>query len=215
MSIFFASLFFVCAALAAAFAAIASAYTDFLYKENPAILSFPADIERRGRFRLPFLAVAFALFLFATGLSAANLPLFLFKNVVAIFMLVVICTDFEQQVIFDKIMLPFVLLSLPFFLAGFLPVADHVLAAVLAGGAFLILAIITKGGIGGGDIKLIFALGLYFGSSKLLSIIICATVLGGFAAVFALLFGETKRGEYIAYGPYFAATALLFAFLTH
>ena len=78
---------------------------------------------------------------------------------------------------------------------------------------FLALAVLTKGGIGGGDIKLVAALGLWLGSDMLMTVVIAGIVLGGMAALIMLATGKRKKGDYFAYGPYFTISALLFTLL--
>ena len=75
-------------------------------------------------------------------------------------------------------------------------------------GIFLLFAILTRGGIGGGDIKLIGALGLWLGTEKLLLVIFLGCLLGGLFALLALLTGRKKRGEAIPYAPGFTLAAL-------
>ena len=76
-----------------------------------------------------------------------------------------------------------------------------------------VLAVLTKGGIGGGDIKLVAALGLWLGSDMLMTVVIAGIVLGGMAALIMLATGKRKKGDYFAYGPYFTISALLFTLL--
>lgn len=87
------------------------------------------------------------------------------------------------------------------------------MAAAVGGIVFLVLAVLTKGGIGGGDIKLVAALGLWLGSDMLMTVVIAGIVLGGMAALIMLATGKRKKGDFFAYGPYFTISALLFTLL--
>ena len=49
-----------------------------------------------------------------------------------------------------------------------LNVQENVTSALIGGGVFLLLAIVSKGSLGGGDVKLIAALGLWLGVEKLI-----------------------------------------------
>ena len=73
---------------------------------------------------------------------------------------------------------------------------------------FFILTLLTKGAIGGGDIKLIAALGLWLGVRPLLSVIAYGFMAGGVAALFLLVTKQKKRSDYFAYGPYFALSGI-------
>ena len=124
-------------------------------------------------------------------------------------------TDFEQYVIFDKMLLPFALLSLPFIITLNFSVVNHFSAAIFGGGIFFILMLISKNGLGGGDVKLIFVLGLWLGVEGLISVFLSGTILAGISAMILLLTKIKNRHDVFAYGPYFCISAgglLLFDF---
>jgi len=101
-------------------------------------------------------------------------------------------------------LLPFVLLGLAYTMHMELPLANHIAAALGGGLLFFILTVVTKGAIGGGDIKLIASMGLWLGVRPMLSVITYGFISGGLAALFLLLTKQKKRHSYFAYGPYFA-----------
>ncbi len=185
---------------------ISSQWIHSLYLNQPNTLSYPQSIKKRSFFRKPFLSIiSTVLALFCLSLS---LPILIHHLILIYFLLLTICTDFEQHVIYDRMLLPFGILSFPMILLLELPLTDYLIAAFAGGGLFLLLAVLTRGGIGGGDIKLVFVLGLWLGTRLLTGTIILGFCLGGIAALLFLLTGQKKRKEYLAYGPYFAAAAL-------
>ena len=122
--------------------------------------------------------------------------------------------DLREQLIYRRHLLP---LALCGFIAALLSAPEGQLMArafdsLLAGTtgflSFLLLAVLTGGGIGGGDIKLMGALGLWLGTEKLLLVALAGCLLGGLFALFALLTGRKKRGEAIPYAPGFTLAAL-------
>ena len=117
-------------------------------------------------------------------------------------------TDFEQYVIFDKMLIVFAIIGLTAIYNLNLPLTDRLIAALAGGGFFLLLAIVSKGAIGGGDIKLMFVLGIYFGIDNLLTICIAGFILSGTMAAILLAVKLKQRGSYIAYSPYFTLSAL-------
>ena len=188
-------------------------WIDRLYAQSVSILSFPTAIKKRSLFRRKGLAFLLG-FLFAfTALNHPGIPpLSLYFQLAFVYLLVLYtCTDFEQQVIFDNMLLPFALLGGIYTTTMGLPVFDHALAATAGGLSFLLLAILTRGGIGGGDIKLIASLGLWLGTKELLTITITGLILGGIAALLLLVTGKKKRNEYFAYGPYFTIVTIIVA----
>jgi leader peptidase (prepilin peptidase) / N-methyltransferase len=65
---------------------------------------------------------------------------------------------------------------------------------------FLILALLTRGGLGMGDVKLAGLLGLLLGTAVAPALFV-GTLAGGVASA-ALLARGRKRGTTLAYGPY-------------
>lgn len=186
----------------------ASEWMESLYRRERGILGFPA--AECPSWRRPFLAAGF--FLGALWLSGCSLSPgeFLARITLLFFLLLTICTDLEQHVIFDRMQLPFALLALPFFLLLDWQVLNHILAALAGGGIFLVLAGITRGGIGGGDIKLIFVLGLWLGAWKLFYIVQYGFLLSGVVAAVMLISGIWRHDQRLAYSPYFSAVAILY-----
>ena len=129
------------------------------------------------------------------------------RLILAYFLLMTMVTDLEQQLIFDRMQLLFAVLALPFLgLTG--QAAAHLLAALSGGGIFLLLSILMGGAIGGGDIKLMFVLGLWLGAEPLLAIAMGGFLLSGLVALVMLGTGRWRRDERFAYSPYFSLMAL-------
>lgn len=102
---------------------------------------------------------------------------------------------------------PFALSCLILSVALGLPLSDRLFSALVGGAFFLALMILTKNGIGGGDVKFVATLGLWLGSEGLMSTIFTASILGGTGALCLVLTGKKKRTDYFAYGPYFCIAA--------
>ncbi len=126
------------------------------------------------------------------------------------FLLVITFIDYDHQLILDKVLL---------FMAGAGALIEcltpsvgllSVLAGSLAGGGLLLLiAIASKGGMGGGDIKLATVLGIYLGAKLTLLALFLSFVIGGVVAVFILLLKRKGRRDCIPFGPFIAAGAFL------
>ena len=119
------------AALSLALSFFGSRWIEGLYGKNREILTFPDDVERRGRWRPYVLGVLFLAcgirFLFMTS----GLPLFFLLFLTALLILMTV-TDFEQYCLFDSMMIPLALGGMA--LTAVYPslFTDHALAA--AGG---------------------------------------------------------------------------------
>lgn len=87
-----------------------------------------------------------------------------------------------------------------------------VMAAVgmaVAGGIFLLLAILGRGALGLGDVKLAAAIGALAGYPVALVSLFVGIMAGGVAALFLLLTRRAGRKDTMAYGPYLALGAWL------
>lgn len=179
---------------------IGSFWIDKLYF-NSSDLSFPNEIASRSRFRKPFLFISLAILFNLTD----YLPI-----MAAIFLLVLMTlTDFEQYMLFDAMTLTLSVIGAIFSWQNSI-LQENFISAVIGGGIFFLLAIISKGSFGGGDIKLIFALGLLLGTENLLNVVLIGTIFGGISALIMIITKKKDRNSYFAYGPYFSLTAIYF-----
>ena len=178
-----------------------SLWIDKLYSQSTE-LTFPEEISSRARPR------KLTVFLSLSTLFSLTDNLW---TMASIFLLVLMTvTDFEQYMLFDAMTLPFALLGAFYVWQMNLNLQAHIAAALIGGGIFLLLAIVSKGSLGGGDVKLIAALGLWLDAQELISVVLIGTIVGGLAAVLMILTKQKNRSSYFAYGPYFALTAIYF-----
>jgi len=77
---------------------------------------------------------------------------------------------------------------------------ERVIGFISAGGVLLIIAVLT-GGLGGGDVKLMAAVGFYLGWKLTLWSMLLASVIGGFAGIMILASGKGKLKTEIPFGP--------------
>ena len=183
-----------------------SFWIDRLYKLSTDSLTFPNEIQSRSRFRKPLLLICISFCI--VNLINIPTPQIIYSIIAAYLLVLIMVTDFEQYVIFNKMLIPFALIGAVYIFHLNLPILNHLAAALLGGVIFLILALITKGGIGGGDIKLVAVLGLWFGIDDLLFIVVTASIMAGVAALIMIIFTKKSRRDYLAYGPYFSISAI-------
>ena len=194
--------------LSVLFTVMGSMLMDYLYARAPRdLLSFPEQVTTRAKYRKPLLFLLLTVYVGRACITVT--PPALFYLVIAIVCLSIItATDFEQYVIFDVMLVPFAATGILYTIHMGLPITGHIAASLGGGLVFLLLAIVTKGAIGGGDIKLIAAMGLWLGIRPLLSVIVYGFIAGGVAAFILLLTKQKSRHSYFAYGPYFALSGL-------
>ncbi len=188
-------------------AKIGSLWIDSLYEKNLQILSYPQRLGEKITLRQIFLFVGIIVGFFFLELKG-NFFVAAVKILPIYFLLLITCTDFEQEVIFDKVLIPLAICAVIFWKVFSLPVLSHILAAAVGGGIFFLISVMSGGGIGGGDVKLIFVLGLLLGVKNLLDVVLIGCVAGGVVALILILTGLKNRKDFFAYGPYFAGAAI-------
>jgi leader peptidase (prepilin peptidase)/N-methyltransferase len=160
-------------------------------------------------------AIIFALLYWRYGLSV-ELGVMLFY---ACLFTVIFVIDLEHRLILNKVLYPGMVVAL--LLAIFVPeppwIAQlwvHGLPNFALGGAiglvvFLLLALVSRGGMGFGDVKLAALIGLATGFPLVLLALIMGAILGGLAAIVLLAARKRGRKEAIPFGPFLAAAAMV------
>ncbi|WP_338066847.1 A24 family peptidase [Evansella clarkii] len=92
---------------------------------------------------------------------------------------------------------------------------SSILGAATGFGVLLLIAIISKGGMGGGDIKLFGVLGIVLGLQGVLLTLFFASLIGSVAGITAMLTKKVKKGQPVPFGPAIAAGSLLAYFFYH
>lgn len=129
--------------------------------------------------------------------------------------------DLDHQIIPDEITLPGIPIGL---IAGALFVQDPFLRGNLLGlkasaigsaagfGLFYLVAVLSRGGMGGGDIKLMAMLGAFMGWKSVLLTTFAGSLLGSVLGIFLMAFKGKGRKTKIPFGPFLAAGALITLF---
>ena len=122
---------------------------------------------------------------------------------------VVTVTDLRRRVIPNRVLLAAAAVGMPPLAladAGSLPA--HLAAALLAGGAFLGLAVARPGGFGLGDVKLIAAMGLFLGEAVLAAVLVALLTGSLFGLALCLRHGAAAIKWTIPFGPFLAIGGL-------
>ncbi|MDO5786445.1 MAG: A24 family peptidase [Phascolarctobacterium sp.] len=117
--------------------------------------------------------------------------------------------DYRFQFIFDDSLLPLVVVGLA--ATPWLPFSIWQRLAAGAG-AFVVLAalaILGRGALGGGDVKMMAALGLWFGVNGIITTASVGFIIGGIAAIVMLLFKVHGRKDFFAFGPFLIIGAVV------
>ncbi|ANX10948.1 hypothetical protein ABE41_002835 [Fictibacillus arsenicus] len=122
---------------------------------------------------------------------------------------IIFVSDLLYFIISDKVLIVFfvwfLVLQVVFEYRSWL---DAVAGGLLGFCFLLLLAILSKGGIGGGDIKLMGVLGLVLGFQGAFLTLMIASVVGLIVGAIGLLMKKFTRKTAIPFGPYLALGAL-------
>lgn len=142
---------------------------------------------------------------------------FLAFSVLASALVVITFIDLDHQIIPDRISIPGIPIGLlvgsfvaadPFLRSAPLGWRASVVGAVLGFGLFWAIAVLSRGGMGGGDIKLMGMLGGFIGWKGILLTTFAGSVLGSVAGLILILFRGGGRKTKVPFGPFLAGGAL-------
>ncbi|MCK5332829.1 prepilin peptidase [Candidatus Parcubacteria bacterium] len=126
-------------------------------------------------------------------------------------LIIVAVFDLRHYIIPDKVIYPAIIVAI-FFDWLFLNSVfiDHLLAAIVSFGFFLMIIILTKGqGMGGGDAKLAFLMGLLLGWPLVILAILLAFILGSIIGVALIFMKKKKAKSMIPFGPFLVLGTVL------
>jgi leader peptidase (prepilin peptidase)/N-methyltransferase len=136
-------------------------------------------------------------------------------------MVVITFIDLEFQIIPDQITLPGILIGLvassfvfpdPFEPAQITGMINAVVGLFVGGGLFLAIAVLSKGGMGGGDIKMMAMVGAFMGWKGVLLTTLIGSVVGSAIGIGLMVFKGKDRKTKIPFGPFLAFGAVVTLF---
>ena len=119
----------------------------------------------------------------------------------AVALIIHIYTDCKEQLLYDEV-------STVLMVAGviyayyFANMWDSVQGAMASVAIMLAIYWVSRGGMGFGDVKLAFVLGVWLGFEQSLLCLLLAFIFGGVVGVLLLLTGIKTRKDAIPFGPY-------------
>ncbi len=91
---------------------------------------------------------------------------------------------------------------------------DNFIAAILAGSFFLTIVLLTRGeGMGGGDVKLAFLMGLVLGIDKILISLAVAFTFGAIIGIILIILKKKTLKSAIPFGPFLAIGTIIGLFI--
>lgn len=137
-------------------------------------------------------------------------------------LLSVFVIDYKKQIIPNRLNLTMfeigIVIALLYGISNVAITIDMLLGMVAGMAIFLIIALIGslfygKDAMGLGDIKLIGALGLYFGFTNITTISIMAFFIGAIFAIILIISKHRKTNEYMPFGPFIVIASFISIFV--
>lgn len=161
--------------------------------------------------RYPLVETTTAVIFAAIGYTWGPSVLSLQYCILSLALIISVATDFSHREIPDQVSLGaaavLALIALPLAQWG------NLLGGIMLFGILFLIAVLSKGGMGGGDIKLVLAIGLSLGWQLGLLALALAVFAGGVLAIFMLLMGQRKKA--LPFAPFLAIGAWLAMFFGH
>ncbi len=145
----------------------------------------------------------------------------LFYFAVVSALIVITFIDLDFQIIPDSITLPGIMIGLiagslmlpdPFMRWSMLGYKASIIGGVTGFVLFYLVAVLSRGGMGGGDIKMMAMLGGIMGWKSVLLTTFLGSLLGSVWGVFLMIFRGKGRKTKIPFGPFLAAGAVITLF---
>lgn len=146
-----------------------------------------------------------ALFSYLYGQYGAGAELAVIASYCCLF-IVIMVIDLERGLIPNRIVYPTMIAALlvSVFLPGLAVVPGIKYAAIGGGigfGLALLVAVLSRGGMGFGDVKMAALMGLVIGYPMIFFTLILSAIIGGVVALILLITKKKKRREGIPFGP--------------
>ena len=88
-------------------------------------------------------------------------------------------------------------------------VVNMLLGGAVGFASMLLIFVISRGGMGGGDVKLSAAVGLWLGVEGTLLFLLLAFIMGGVLSLLLLVSGVKSKGDAVPFGPFLCFAAFV------
>lgn len=133
----------------------------------------------------------------------------LIEGLVLNFMLILVSfIDFRFRIIPDKFVIITMIIGIFFSFITGMTFLNALMGALLGGGLLLLLALVPNA-MGGGDVKLMFSLGIFLGAYKVLLSLFFAFIIAAGISIILLIFKIIDRKDHIPFGPFLAAGSFI------
>ncbi|MBV7275749.1 prepilin peptidase [Clostridiaceae bacterium UIB06] len=93
-----------------------------------------------------------------------------------------------------------------------LPIKGYVFGGLLGAGVLAIIALITKGGMGWGDVEICLVCGLFLGIKYTALVLFLSFIIGSIIGILLILSGKKSRKDYVPFGPFIVIASVVTLF---
>lgn len=133
-----------------------------------------------------------------------------FYSIMASLLIICGAIDYRTGIIPNVIVSTGLLVGLPFILfSNIMTTSTSVLGLAGAGAVMLAIYLVSRGGLGLGDVKLSAMIGLYLGLPRSILALFLAFLAGALAGITLVMLNKKSRHDLIYFGPFLAGGALI------
>ncbi len=93
-----------------------------------------------------------------------------------------------------------------------LPIKTYIYGGTAGGGLLALIILITKGGMGWGDMEICLVCGLFLGLKLTFMMLFLSFITGAVIGVMLILLGKKSRKDYIPFGPFIITASIITVF---
>ena len=187
--------------------------------DNIPIISF---LMLRGRcrycqspisWRYPIIETITGLIFLSLYLNFRISPQFFIYALLCTSLIIIAFIDLEHKIIPDVITFPGIIIGLIISLTiPHITLINSIKGLLIGGGLFYAIAILSRGGMGGGDIKLIAMVGSFLGWKNVLLTIFLGSFFGSIAGIALIILKKKNRKDMVPFGPFLSLGAIISIF---
>lgn len=124
-------------------------------------------------------------------------------------LLVISVIDFKTKKIPNKYILILMAIWVPFAYIGILDSTTSIYGFAVGGFLLYFTALVTRGGIGGGDVKLVAVSGLYVGFPGIMYATLYGFALASLYSIVLMMMKKLSKKDFIPFGPFISIGVII------
>lgn len=170
--------------------------------------------QARISIRYPLVELVTGVLFVIAGFVASSSGELITQVVFYSFLFVCAIIDIEHKILPNVLVLPGMLIGCLLALIGLsIPIEQSLLGIVAGGGTLLLIAVLSRGGMGMGDVKFIAMIGAFVGVLDVFKILFLASFIGAIVGIIYLRKTHQDKKTPVPFGPFLAMGAFIISLL--